>query len=104
MKENGIEQIVPVVHNLEFDLRFLNKTFPELRKVFSHHGRDSMRLVLSVNDIFYRGTGVVKFPGASLRAVKEILGIDGDVRHNAFEDAKDTALVYRRLTELLTQA
>ncbi len=104
MRENGIEQIVPVAHNLEFDLRFLNKTFPELRKAFSHHGRDSMRLALAVNDIFYRETGEVKFPGASLRVVKEVLGLDGDVQHNAFEDAKDTAFAYRRLTEILTQS
>ncbi len=104
MRENGIGQIVPVAHNLEFDLRFLNKTFPELRKAFSHHGRDSMRLALTVNDIFYRETREVKFPSASLRAVKEVLGFDGDIQHNALEDAKDAALVYRRLTELLTKA
>ena len=104
MNENGIGKIVPVAHNLEFDMSFLNKTFPELRKAFSHHGRDSMRLALAVNDIVRRENGEVKFPGASLRGVKDGLGLDGEIQHNAFEDAKDAALVYRRLTEMLTQS
>lgn len=104
MRENGIGQIIPVAHNLEFDLQFLNKTFPELRKAFSHHGRDSMRLALAVNDIVRRESGEVKFPSASLRAVKEGLCLDGEIQHNALEDAKDAAIVYRKLTELLTQS
>ena len=44
------------------------------------------------------------FPSASLAAVKENLGIVGEVTHNAFEDAKDAALVYRRLINLMTLA
>jgi hypothetical protein len=36
--------------------------------------------------------------------VKEVLHVLGDVAHDAFEDAKDAAIVYRRLTEMLPQA
>ncbi len=63
-----------------------------------------MRLALAVNDIVRRESGEVKFPSASLRAVKEGLGLDDEIQHNALEDAKDAALVYRRLTEMLTQS
>ena len=104
MQDNNIDRIIPVAHNIEFDMNFINKTFPELRKAFSRHGRDSMRLALTVNDIILRETGEVRFPSVSLQKIKEVLNVIGDVTHNAFEDAKDAATVYRRLTEILTQA
>ena len=100
----GIEKIIPVAHNLEFDMKFIRRTFPAESKVFSHHGRDSMRLALAVNDIVRRESDEVKFPSASLRAVKEVLNISGESCHRAVEDAKDAAHVYRKLTELLTQS
>ncbi len=103
LRDNGIEQIVPVAHNLEFDMKFIRKTFPLEAKVFSHHGRDSMRLALSINDIFRRETGENLFPSVSLRAVKEVLGIIGEQTHNALDDAKDVAAVYRRMLEKLTK-
>ena len=104
MKDNGIGRITPVAQNLEFDMRFFAKTFPDLSKIFGRYGRDSMRLALAVNDIFRRETGEDRFPKVSLQALKDALNIDGDVQHNAFEDAKDAAAVYRRLTEMLTQS
>ena len=104
MQNNGIDKIIPVAHNVEFDMNFINKIFPELSRFFSQHGRDSMRLALTVNDITLRETGKVLFPSVSLQKVKEVLHVLGDVTHDAFEDAKDAATVYRRLTEILTQA
>ena len=100
----GIEKIIPIAHNLDFDMRFIFRTFPAESKVFSRHGRDSMRLALAVNDIFRRETGEDKFPSVSLRAVKDILNISGESCHHALEDAKDAAHAYRKLTDLLTQA
>ena len=100
----GIEKIIPIAHNLDFDMRFIFRAFPAESKVFSRHGRDSMRLALAVNDIFRRETGEDKFPSVSLRAVKDILNISGESCHHALEDAKDAAHAYRKLTELLTQA
>ena len=85
-------------------MRFIFRAFPAESKVFSRHGRDSMRLALAVNDIFRRETGEDKFPSVSLRAVKDILNISGESCHHALEDAKDAAHAYRKLTELLTQA
>ena len=100
----GIEKIIPVAHNLEFDMKFIRRTFPAESKVFSHHGRDSMRLALAVNDIVRRENGEERFASVSLRAVKDVLNIPGESCHRAVEDAKDAAHVYRKLTELLTQA
>lgn len=102
MKDNGIGKIVPVAHNLDFDLRFLAQAFPELSKAFSPHGRDSMRLALAINDIARRETGAERFAKVSLGALKDALDVAGEVSHRAFEDAKDAAAVYRRLTEMLT--
>ena len=104
LQDNGIRKIVPLAHNLGFDMKFLLKTFPEAARVFSHRGRDSMRLALAVNDVYQRERQELMFPSASLAAVKENLGIVGEVTHNAFEDAKDAALVYRRLINLMTLA
>jgi len=104
LADNGIESITPVGQNLDFDLSFIAKGFPELSKVIRRHGRDSMRLALAINDISIRETGEPKFPNVSLRALKESLGIFGDVTHQAFEDAKDAAAVYQRLTGLVTLA
>ena len=73
MQDNNIDRIVPVGHNIEFDINFISKAFPELRKAFSRHGRDSMRLALTVNDIILRETGEIRFPSVSLQKVKEIL-------------------------------
>jgi len=104
MRDNGIGRITPVAQNLDFDMRFFAQTFPELKKAFGRYGRDCMRLALAVNDIFRRETGEERFPKVSLQALKDALNIVGDVQHNAFEDAKDAATVYRRLTEILTQS
>ncbi|MDD4817452.1 MAG: 3'-5' exonuclease [Victivallaceae bacterium] len=100
----SIEKIIPVAHNLEFDMKFIRRTFPMESKVFSHHGRDSMRLALAVNDIVRRESGEDNFPSVSLRVLKDALNVAGEVTHHAVEDAKDAATVYRRLTEMLTQA
>ena len=102
MKDNGIRKIVPLAHNLGFDMKFLLKTFPEASRVFCHRGRDSMRLALAINDISVRDNGESMFPCFSLSAVKETLGIVGDVSHSAFEDAKDAAAVYRKMLKMLS--
>ena len=101
LQDNGIERIVPLAHNLGFDMKFLLKTFPEASSVFCHRGRDSMRLALAVNDVYQRERREQKFPSASLAAVKDALGIMGEVNHSAFEDAKDAALVYRKMLKML---
>ena len=43
----GIEKIIPIAHNLDFDMRFIFRAFPAESKVFSRHGRDSMRVLSS---------------------------------------------------------
>ena len=102
MRDNGIGKIVPLGHNLGFDMKFLLKTFPEASRVFCHRGRDSMRLALAINDISVRDDGEAMFRSVSLAAVKDALGIEGEVNHGAFEDAKDAAAVYRKMLALVS--
>ena len=100
-EENGISAITPIAHNLAFDMAFMKAAFPVFSRIFSHHGRDSMRLALSLNDILRTQIGEEPFSSVSLQSLKLMFDIDGDVQHNALEDARDTAHVYRKLTAML---
>ena len=102
--ENGITTITPLAHNLAFDMSFMKAAFPEFSRIFTHHGRDSMRLALSLNDIFQTQEAEGRFNSVSLQSLKLALGVEGDVQHNALEDARDTAHVYRKLMALLRAA
>ena len=102
LSDNGIESIIPVGQNLEFDLQFIAKVFPDFSRRIQHHKRDSMYLALAINDIALRETGEPRFPKVSLSALKDAFGIAGGVQHNAFEDAKDAAIVYRKLLGTLS--
>ena len=98
--ENGISSITPLAHNLAFDMAFVKAAFPEFSRIFTHHGRDSMRLALSLNDVFAMREAGERFNSVSLQSLKHALGVEGDVQHNALEDARDTAHVYRKLVAL----
>ena len=100
-EENGISAITPIAHNLSFDMAFMKAAFPVFSRIFSHHGRDSMRLALSLNDILRTQIGEEPFSSVSLQSLKLMFDIDGDVQHSSLEDAQDTAHVYRKLTTLL---
>ena len=104
VEENGITGIVPLAHNLSFDLDFLKVSFPAFSRIVSGHGRDSMRLAITFNDLVRMQDGEVRFPSVSLRSMKLALDIEGEVQHHALEDAKDAAHVYRRLMALLRAA
>lgn len=101
---NGITGIVPLAHNLSFDLDFLKASFPAFSRIVSGHGRDSMRLAITFNDLARIQEGEVRFPSVSLRSLKLALDIEGEVQHHALEDAKDAAHVYRKLASLLRVA
>lgn len=101
---NRITSITPLAHNLAFDMAFMRAAFPEFSRIFTHHGRDSMRLALSMNDVFQMQEADMRFGSVSLRALKLALGVEGDVQHDALEDARDTAHVYRKLMSLLRAA
>ena len=102
--ENGITSITPLAYNLKFDMDFMSSAFPEFSRIFTHHGRDSMRLALSMNDVFQMQEADLRFGSVSLQALKAALGVEGDVQHKALEDARDTAHVYRKLMSLLRAA
>lgn len=101
LADNQIDLIVPVGQNIDFDLRFIARGFPELSKKIHRHGRDSMRLALAINDLALRDCGEPRFEKVSLEALKIALGVEGELTHRAFEDAKDAAAVYRRLLSLI---
>ena len=103
-EENGITGVVPLAHNLAFDLSFLKASFPAFSRIVSGHGRDSMRLAITLNDLARMQDGEVRFPSVSLRSLKLALDIEGEVQHHALEDAKDAAHVYRKLTSMLRVA
>lgn len=103
-EENAITGIVPLAHNLVFDLAFLKASFPAFSRIVSGHGRDSMRLAIIFNDLARMQGDEVRFPSVSLRFLKSALDIEGEVRHHALEDAKDAAHVYRKLASMLRVA
>ena len=103
-EENEITGIVPLAHNLSFDLDFLKASFPAFSRIVSGHGRDSMRLAITFNDLVRMQDGEVRFPSVSLRSLKLALDIEGEVQHHALEDAKDAAHVYRKLASMLRVA
>ena len=102
--ENGITSITPLAHNLAFDMAFVKTAFPEFSRILSHHGRDSMRLALAMNDVFQAQESDMRFGSVSLGSLKLALGVEGEVQHHALEDAKDAAHVYRKLTSMLRVA
>ncbi len=61
-EENGINTITPIAHNLAFDMAFMKAAFPVFSRIITHHGRDSMRLALSLNDILRTQIGEEPFP------------------------------------------
>ena len=104
VEENGIEKIVPVAHNLAFDMAFLKVAFPAFARNVSNHGRDSMRLAITLNDLARMQDGEARFSSVSLQSLKLALDIEGEVQHHALEDAKDAAHVYRKLLSMLRMA
>ena len=92
-EENGISVITPIAHNLAFDMAFMKAAFPVFSRIFSHHGRDSMRLALSLNDILRTQIGEEPFSSVSLQSLKLMLDIDGDVQHTAILDSSETYMV-----------
>ena len=103
-EENGISAITPIAHNLAFDMAFMKAAFPVFSRIFSHHGRDSMRLAYIVNDVLRVRGDQEMFSSGSLKSVKTGLDIEGEVRHHALEDARDAAHAYRKMIAMLDVA
>ena len=102
--ENGIEQITPLAHNLAFDMSFMKVAFPDFSRIFTHHGRDSMRLAYILNDVLRVRGDEEMFSSGSLKSVKTVLDIEGEVQHHALEDARDAAHAYRKMIAMLDMA
>jgi len=102
--ENGIESITPLAHNLAFDMSFMKAAFPIFSRIFSHHGRDSMKLAYVLNDVLRVRGDEEMFASGSLKSVKNVLDIEGEVQHHALEDARDAAHAYRKMIAMLDMA
>ena len=102
--ENEIESITPLAHNLAFDMSFMKAAFPDFSRIFSHHGRDSMRLAYILNDVLRARGAEEMFSSGSLKSVKTVLDIEGEVQHHALEDARDAAHAYRKMIAMLDMA
>ena len=102
--ENGITSITPLAHNLAFDMAFVKTAFPEFSRIFTHHGRDSMRLAYILNDVLRVRGDEEMFSSGSLKSVKTVLDIEGEVQHHALEDARDAAHAYRKMIAMLDMA
>lgn len=102
--ENGITSITPLAHNLKFDMDFMSSAFPEFSRIFTHHGRDSMRLAYILNDVLRVRGDEEMFSSGSLKSVKTVLDIEGEVQHHALEDARDAAHAYRKMIAMLDMA
>ena len=101
MQDNDVKFIHPLAHNISFDLKFFRANFPELSRIFSGHGRDSMQLAIAINDVSVLKHGAVKFESVSLSAIMAKLGFNSEVTHQAVSDACDSARVYKKLLDMI---
>ena len=59
----GIEKIIPIAHNLDFDMRFIFRAFPAESKVFSRHGRDRRGICAACGQSAGSGYAGVRYAG-----------------------------------------
>ena len=98
------KKIAPLAHNWVFDRAFLLRWFGTqlFEEYFFHQYRCSMALASSINDIADFDTSSIPFPHTiRLSAVAKRLGLDVDdgSLHDAYYDARITAMVYKKIIE-----
>jgi len=100
MTDYGITKIIPLGHNVEFDIQFLHYRFPELMPHFTmSRAKDTMRLASVINDIAQTDSGMPFFPSMSLRNIMGVLGLEPENSHRALDDARETAQLYRAMLQ-----
>lgn len=90
-------QIVPLGQNYCFDKEFIiswlgNKTYSEY---FDYHYRDTMNVAQFFNDLAAHHAEKIPYPKVNLVYLANKLGVELDRAHNALEDARATAEVYK---------
>jgi DNA polymerase III epsilon subunit-like protein len=91
--------IVPLAHNWAFESSFLKGWLgPDLTdQLFHSHGRDSMLQAIALNDRAVYCGECPPFARVSLPFLCKQLGIPQDHAHDALDDCKSTAELYRTL-------
>lgn len=93
------KRLIPLVHNAQFDIPFLQKFFGEdlFAEIIGYPTRDTQALVSAIMDkAAFNGTKI-PFTRANLGTCCETLGVSLDGAHDALADALATARVYRAL-------
>jgi len=92
-------KIIPLGHNYAgFDKPFITKWMGHetYNQYFHYHDRDTMHTAAYLNDRAGMHVEKIPFPKLSLRYVASQLKITSDNFHNALEDCKVTAAVYKK--------
>lgn len=103
-KKYGIEKIVPLGHNINFDLPFISLLFPrqdDYRDMFHYHNRDTMAIAQVINDLQILQNKPKMFTSVSLSKVADTLGINSSQAHSAQGDCAMTVAVYKKMMGML---
>ena len=92
-------RIVPLGHNFDFDSAFLMHWLggDQYSEWFNPHVRDTLTTALFLNDKASMKGQRVPFPKVSLVYIAAQLKVKYDNAHNALEDCRATAAVYRQM-------
>ncbi|HPT70870.1 MAG TPA: 3'-5' exonuclease [Candidatus Cloacimonadota bacterium] len=103
-RKNLITKIVPLGHNISFDLMFLKTLMPnptDFQDIFHYRFKDSMIMAQIINDVHFARKSVKFFNAVGLEKVSERLGIQNMVAHSAESDARTSLLCYKKMLGML---
>lgn len=104
-KSAMIEKIVPLGHNIHFDLPFILMIAPspeEFQDMFHYHNRDTMAIASIINDIRVNAGLPKMFQSVSLAKVAATFGFDTKFAHSAEGDCEMTRLIYKKMIGMLS--
>lgn len=100
LTSSGIEMIIPLGHNLKFDLEFLTRSSWVDSKIFHYRFHDSLLAARLVNDVWRvagRGSRFESFKLGDLAKNLNLCPSMANGLHDADYDARLSAAVYRSL-------
>jgi DNA polymerase III subunit epsilon len=103
-KKYGIVKIIPLGHNIAFDIMFLKTLMPNIsdfQDIFHYRFKDSMILAQIINDVYYRTNHIKYFQSVGLEKVSDKLGIPNSTAHSSESDARTSLLCYKKMIGML---
>ena len=93
------KQIIPLGQNFSFDIGFMKAWLgdQQYRDMFHYHYRDTMHTAAFLNDRAGMHSEKVPFSKIKLTYLASQLDVEHEQAHDALEDARITAEVYRKL-------